>query len=302
MSLLDDCREDLELRRLSRSYIDSAIQRIRAFLVWCEAENLDPRQAGRESFLAYLKYLEALGHKTGTLQHDFTALALLYDLLEEREESSSASELKRIRKKYLRSYKPDSEERQIISIEEAACMVTATIDTRDRAIVLLLLKTGIRRGELESLDVPDVDLQAMSVRLKQTRKRTNRTVFFDEEAREALRRWLKAREHRKKLDPEALFLADTGKRLHRKGILDVVTRAAERVGLHKPGAPLDERFGPHCCRHWFSTHLSRRKMPERYIEWLRGDKPHGSIGRYIHIIDPEDVKREYLRCIPQLGI
>lgn len=99
----------------------------------------------------------------------------------------------------------------------------------------------------------DVDMQSMTIKLKPTAKRSNRLVFFDEEAQEALRRWLSARARRAGSDP-ALFIGESKIRLKRDGAREVVVKAAKRVGLHTPGAPLEKRFGPHFCRHFYTTH------------------------------------------------
>jgi integrase/recombinase XerD len=291
---------DQHLRRLSVGSIESSSLRVRSFLSWCNKTSLEPLCATREDLLAYLSILQEKGHKTATLRKDFSALSSFYELMEEQNKSNSARYIVAIRKKYLRQYKPDAEERQIISIEQAASMVAGTIDTRDRAILLLLLKTGIRRGELASLDVSDISLEGLSIRLKPTGKRSNRLVFFDEEASQALQRWLKARARRAGSEP-ALFLASTGKRLEARGIRNAVVRAAERAGLHTKGAPLEERFGPHCCRHWQATHLLRAGMPREYMQWLRGDVIREAVDIYYHIA-PEDVKRAYLAHIPKFGI
>ncbi|GEM_PF-134048 len=292
---------DQRLRRLAPGTIQTSSARIRAYLSYCEKVGLDPLQAGREVFLKYLQYRQERGVRHGTLKGDFSALSSFYELLEEQGKSRSAQEVGAIRKKYLRQYKPDAEERQIISIEQAASMVAGTIDTRDRAILLLLLKTGMRRGEMATLDVADVSLEGLSIRLKPTGKRSNRLVFFDEEAKEALSRWLKARARRAGSEP-ALFLAPDGQRLGYRGIWSAVVRAAARAGLHDPASEkLEERFGPHCCRHWNATHLLRAGMPREYMQWLRGDARRDAIDIYNHI-DPEDVRRAYLVNIPLLGI
>lgn len=78
-------------------------------------------------------------------------------------------------------------------------------------------------------------------------------------------------------------------------------RAAKRVGLHTPGAPLEKRFGPNCCRHWFTTHLLRAGMSREYVQWLRGDHDGAAYMIYFHI-DPEDVRKSYMAHIPQLGV
>lgn len=297
--LLTPFLADQKLRRLSVGTIESNFLRVRSFLAWCSARVLDPLQATREDFLAYLGYLQEIGHRASTLKKDFSALSSFYELLEEQGKSGSAIHIRSIRKKYLKSYKKDAEERQIITVEQAARMVASTIDTRDRAILLLLLKTGVRRGELASLDLSDVSLEGLSITLKPTAKRSNRLVFFDEEARAALERWLKARARRAG-EEKALFLAGTGSRLQSRGIRNAVVHAAERVGLHSPGAPLEERFGPHACRHFFTTHLLRNGMAREHVQFLRGDAVKEAVDIYYHL-DIEDVRRAYLAHVPQLG-
>lgn len=298
--LLSSFLADQRLRRMSAGTIESNEVRIRTFLRWCETRTLDPCAPSREDLLAYLQHLQGLNHRASTLRKDFSALSSFYELLEEQGKSSSAGHVRSIQKKYLRGYKPDAQERQIISIEQAAAMVAATIDTRDRAILLLLMKTGIRRGELVSLDVSDISLEGLSITLKQTAKRSNRIVFFDDEARESLVRWLRARDRR--AGPEqALFLAESGKRLGKRGVRNAVVRAAERVGLHSQGAPLDERFGPHCCRHFWTTQLLRSGMAREQVQWLRGDAIREAVDIYYHI-SPDDVRRSYLAHVPRLGV
>jgi len=291
---------DQHLRRLATSTVQASSARVKAFLSWAEKTRIDPLQCSREDFLKYLQFRQEAGVKHGTLKGDFSALSSFYELMEEQGKSRSAGDVVVIRKKYLKQYKPDAEARQIISIEQMASMIAGTIDTRDRAILLLLAKTGIRRGELESLDLSDISLEGLSIRLKPTGKRSNRLVFFDEEARVALERWLKARARRAGSE-SALFLASDGQRLGYRGIWYVVVQAARRAGLHSPGAPLEERFGPHCCRHWFTAQLYRAGMSREHIMWLRGDSPLGAFEGYLHL-DPADVRRSYLAHIPQLGI
>jgi integrase/recombinase XerD len=107
-----------------------------------------------------------------------------------------------VRKRYIRRYK-DHEEgqmRKLISVEDMARLINSTLDIRDKAIITILAKTGIRRKELISLDVSDVDFVEQKIKLKPTAKRTNRTVFFDDEAAVILRRWIRTREGRNAKD------------------------------------------------------------------------------------------------------
>lgn len=83
---------------------------------------------------------------------------------------------------------------------------------------------------------------------------------------------------------------------------DVVYKAAKRVGLHNPDSErMEEHFGPHCCRHWFTTRLSRAGMRREFIQELRGDSRWEAIDIYDHI-DLKELKEAYRACVPRLGI
>jgi integrase/recombinase XerD len=93
-----------------------------------------------------------------------------------------------------------------------------------------------------------------------------------------------------------------GNRLERTGISHMVVKNAERVGLHNPNSDrMEDHFSPHCCRHWFTTHLRRAGMPREFIQELRGDVRKEAIDIYDHI-DKKELRESYLAHIPQLGI
>lgn len=192
--------------------------------------------------------------------------------------------------------------RKLISVEEMAALINSTMDSRDKAIITLLAKTGIRRNELVSLDVEDIDWVDQKIRLKPAHKRTNRIIFFDDETAVVLHRWLRARKARKGCDSPALFISDWGTRINRNGVYQVVTEAAKRVGLHNPSSDqMEDHFSPHCCRHWFTTHLRRAGMSREFIQELRGDVRREAIDIYDHI-DKKELRESYLAHMPQLGI
>lgn len=262
-----------------------------------------PTEIDRSDLKAFLAVLQSRNLKQTSIDKIFSGLSNFYEFLTE-EGMMVVNPVQPFRKRYIRTYKEQvaQDVRQLISVEDAARLVNSILDSRDKAIVTLFLKTGMRANELLALDVADIDMRKMEIRLKHTSKRSNRLLFFDDETEEALRNWLHARKNRSTHGGPALFPSKTSARLSLRGVEREVGKHAARVGLHDPGAKrLDHRFTPHCCRHWFSTHLYRAGMEERYIAWLRGDAPRGSMGPYVHI-DPEDVRKSYLAHIPQLGI
>lgn len=302
--LISDFIKDCALRGMSPRSIPHYGYIPKVFKSYLETRNANFEDVDKDLLRGFIEYLRIEKGAAGkTVENYFAVLSTFYDYLT-FEGIVSSNPVLPIRRRYLRRYKDNgaAQERQLISIENMARLINSEMDIRNKAILTLLAKTGIRRNELITLDVSDVDLVEMKIKLKPTAKRTNRTVFFDAEAAFILRRWLKAREGRNKKGIPALFINAMGDRLDRGGVLMLVRDAAGRVDLHNSASEkMEERFSPHCCRHWFTTHLRRAGMRREFIQELRGDSRREAIDIYDHI-DLKELKEAYLVCIPQLGI
>ena len=301
MSYKDDC----ERQGLSPGTIERYISSVRSMNRYLDEKNLDILCTENEILVGYLDHLRReMQLRQRTIQHNFAALSSFYDFLEYKG-LVDKNPVTSIRKRYLRKRhknNDEGQERKLISIKEMTELINSTIDIRDKAILALLAKTGIRRNELITLDVDDVDFVEQKILLKPTAKRTNRTVFFDDETAFILHRWLRTRESRNKKGSPALFLNPDGTRMMRHAVYDAVVSAAQRVGLHDPSSDrMKDHFSPHCCRHWFTTHLRRAGMPREFIQELRGDVRREAIDIYDHI-DKKELKESYMAHIPQLGI
>ena len=300
VAYLTDCK----IRGMSPRSFPGYNAALRSFMKYLDDNNVSLLNVGQENLIDFIRYLR-LERKVAqrTIELTFSVISSLYEYLIFAGHLEVNPVLP-VRKRYLKRYKNnvDPHERQLISIEDMARMITSTMNIRDRAILTMLAKTGIRRNELITLDVADVNLIENSIKLKPTAKRSNRTLFIDDECSYTLRRWLKIRKEENRKGCPALFLNQEGERLQRRGVSDVVYSAAARVGLHDPESErMEEHFSPHCMRHWFTTHLRRAGMRREFIQELRGDSRREAIDIYDHI-DLKELKEAYLACIPQLGI
>jgi len=264
----------------------------------------DLKEASKEDLIGFIRWLRKDREASQkTIENYFSTLSSFYKFLE-FEGIIAANPVPPIRERYLRRYKDngDSHARKLISVEDAARMIRAEPDIRNKAMLAILFKTGMRRGELVTLDISDVDLVENTIRLKPTAKRSNRSLFMDDEAAYLLRRWLRVREGINRRKERALFLSSWGYRISRNDVYRAVTEAAARVGLHNARSErLEDHFSPHACRHWFCTHLFRAGMRREYIKELRGDSRKEAFDLYNHI-DLKELKEAYLACIPQLGV
>lgn len=231
-SYVDDC----ETKGMSAESIRRYISSIKIFIQYLDNNGLNLLGADRNAlrnFIDYLRKVRKISYNT--LKNYFSALTTFYEFLE-FEGYINKNQVPSIRSRYVRRLKDNYEGqmRKLISVEEMAKLINSTLDIRDKAVITLLAKTGIRRSELIKLDISDIDWVDQSIRLKPTPKRTNRTAFFDDETALILHRWVKARESRNIKNSKALFINNLGTRLNRNGVNLAVTKPAEKIGLHTP--------------------------------------------------------------------
>ena len=304
-NLITQFGEDCLTRGLTLETVRRYLSSLKIFNKYLEENNLDLIETDRNTLRNFINYLRADREVSQrTIETYFAAMASFFGYLE-YERYIDKNPIYEVRKRYLQQYKDndDGQVRKLISIEEMARLINLTMGVRDRAIISLLAKTGIRRNELIKLDIDDINWIEQSIRLKPTPKRTNRTIFFDDETAIILHRWIRSSEEtRNKFKTKALFISNKGGRLNRNGVYLAVTRPAEKIGLHDPNSDrMEDHFSPHCCRHWFTTHLRRAGMPREFIQELRGDVRKEAIDIYDHI-DKKELRESYLAHIPQLGI
>lgn len=302
--LIEDFCKDCELRGMTNESIRRYKSSLLIFAGFLLNRGVDVNNADMNAlkdFLGYITYKRNVKHKT--VENYFSASSAFYDYLA-FEGLVNVNVVLPFRKRYLRRYKDgyDDPERKLLSVEETSRLVGSIMDPRDKAVVVLFAKTGIRRSELLRLDVDDIQWEDYSITLKPTPKRSNRVVFFDDECAAVLRRWLRVRE---KLNPKtkALFVSyQSLNRFDRNGLYTAIVKYAKRLGFHNSESPrLEDHFGPHCFRHWFTTWVLRNGMPREYVKELRGDRRGEAIDIYHHI-DREELRKAYLAYIPKLGV
>jgi integrase/recombinase XerD len=289
-------RQDLQLRGMHSGTLRTYGQQLKLFQAWYGKDLL---AVGPDELKAYLASLREHGLKTNSITHAYTALGSFYDFLE-MEGSIPRNPVPAFRKRYLRQYKAgsDRDERRCLTVDEVSRLITTALDSRKQALICLLAKTGMRVHELVALDVADVDMIKREIRLKPTPKRSNKILFFDEEAARILARWLSARATQGHKDG-ALFTGLKG-RLRSRGIEEIVEDCSRIAGIGDPALGRDY-ITPHYFRIFFTTQLLRAGMPRHYIQALRGDVGGEAIDIYTRI-DMEELRRSYLAHIPQLGI
>lgn len=294
--ILDDFLLDCKIRNFSPRTTQSYKSHIKYYLTRYPVRI---SQEDLKDFLVHIR--DEKSYAASTVENYFSSLSCFYDYLV-WEGILQENIIPIFRKRYLRYYKdPLHEERQLISREQMRELIDSAQDLQTKVMFLLFVKTGIRRQELIDLDRTDIFPKKNMVILKNHHfKRSNRTVFYDDECAFYLDRWIKWRyNHRVQVLP--LFLGVQGGRISRDAVYDLTTEHAAALGFHNPEGLLREKFTPHCFRHFFTTELRRAGCPRSFIQELRGDVRKEAVDIYDHIT-AEELRETYFKYIPILGI
>ena len=122
--------------------------------------------------------------------------------------------------------------------------------TRDTAMLLLFLGTGIRVSECVGLDLDDLDFEMNAFLV--TRKGGDQSIlYFPDQVADALQAYLS---ERSKIEPlegheNALFLSLQKRRMTQRAVENMVKKYAQVA------APLKKRISPHKLRSTFGTNL-----------------------------------------------
>ena len=246
-------QNDFETDCKSLGYDDHTIEsyrsNLRLFFEYVEAPPEEITNTHLYKFLRYLRYEKEIirgktvkiGASKSTIKTYFASLHSYFDFLK-YSAILKANPIPNFRQRYLKHIKqhkgPDNT-RQLISIPAMAQLVYTTRDLTERAILIFLAKTGIRRKELILLDLDDIDLDTGIIYLKPTKKRSNRVAFIDQEGIEVLKDNLSTRATDDSL--RALFV-HKGRRVSRNYVYNIVRNNAERLGFHNPDGLLIEKI------------------------------------------------------------
>ena len=156
---------------------------------------------------------------------------------------------------------------------------------RDRALVMLLVDTGMRSGEAARLQVRDVDLSTGRIVIRQGKGGKGRTVFASPETLSALEEYWEERD----LSPESpAFTTRTGRALTANDIHHLIVNLGKRAGV-----PVH----PHALRHFFAVEFLRNGGDALTLKRLLGHSTLNMVEYYVQLVD-EDLHRVHRRASP----
>lgn len=167
------------------------------------------------------------------------------------------------------------------------CSGNTFLAVRNKAIILVLLDTGLRLSELAGIQLKDWDFTKETIRVLGKGSK-ERMVRVGKVTQKALLRYLLMRHD----TYSCLWVSEGRKPLRREGIQIAVKRLSHRAGV------TDAKPGIHTWRHTFATTAIRNGANVFYVQSLLGHSTLTMTRRYASTIDSEEAVKSHPQFSP----
>jgi len=273
---------DLYRRNCRPNTIRSRFATILVFLQYLKAKARNLLElVCREDVCAFIEQEQDRGLKPASISCRIDALYAFIRFLVDREVLSPD-----LLKRKLRVKVSDSLPRAI-DPQDVRQLLAVIERPRDRAMVLTLLRTGMRIGELLNTTISDVNLAEKRIEIFETQKnRVGRVVYLADDACQALVDWLKV----KRWKTELIFSGQGGRPLSYEVVRSRFVMLLGKANLAHKGYTL------HCLRHTFASELLNAGMRLECLQPLLGHSSIEMTRRYARLTDTTR-KEEYFRAM-----
>jgi len=230
---------------------------------------------------AFIEHEQDRGMHISTVRTRLACIIAFLHFLMEQEVISGA-----VLKRSIKLKLPDVLPRAMnpADVRKLLCVID---DIRDRALFLLLLRTGIRIGEALGLRLNDLDIKGRKVHLFEGEKNSmGRVVYLSDDALFAIKLWLRRRNKNK----EFIFYGQSNGHLCYSTGRYLFVKYLKRAGLEQKG------YTVHCLRHTFASELLNAGMRLECLQQLLGHQDIEVTRRYARLTDTTR-EEEYFRAM-----
>jgi len=238
--------QKLELKQYSLNTSKSYIRLFEAFINFFKDWEL--LQIDEEQIRMYLQSLVQQGRSQSYINQIISSIKFYYEVVLEMPNRFYSIE-RPIRKEGLP---------KVISLEEVSLIISNTNNIKHKCIISLLYSAGLRRGELLSLKLGDIDSKRMVINIHKGKGGKDRITILSESVLKILRFYFKV------WRPKTyLFEGMKGRQYSASSISKILSNACIKANIRK-------KVTPHMLRHSFATHLLETGTDIRFIQTLLG--------------------------------
>ncbi len=252
------------------------------FLVFYgESGKRDIKEIERVDLEAFIEHEQDRGMCISTVRTRLACIIAFLHFLIEQDVISGAF-LKRSIKLKLPDVLP-----RAINPADVRKLLSVIDDIRDRALILLLLRTGMRIGEALGLRLNDLDIRDRKIHLFEGEKNSmGRVVYLSDDALFAIKLWLRQRDKNK----EFVFYGRGNRGICYSTGRNHFVKYLKKARLEQKG------YTVHCLRHTFASELLNAGMRLECLQQLMGHQDIEVTRRYARLTD-RTREQEYFRAM-----
>jgi site-specific recombinase XerD len=163
-----------------------------------------------------------------------------------------------------------------------ACSNRAPTGLRNRALITILYRAGLRLSEALDLKPKDIDADAGTVTVLHGKGDKRRVVGLDPGSMAIVLRWVDRRRQYGLTGRSPLFCTLQGRALHASYVRTLLHRLGKKAGIEK-------RVHPHGLRHSMSYELMFEGVPVPVIQQQLGHTSLATTQRYLDHIAPKEL-------------
>jgi integrase/recombinase XerD len=163
----------------------------------------------------------------------------------------------------------------VLSIDEVKQVLKACDHQRDKAIILLMVDTGLRLAEVCSLNWGDIDLSTGICIVRMGKGKKSRSVVLGVVTRRMLLSYRRAVPNN---DDTPVFQTSTGKRLAPFGLRSILVRLSKQSGVY---------FSAHALRRTFVVLSLRGGMSLAHVQAFMGHSSPTMTMHYAQLVDDD---------------
>jgi site-specific recombinase XerD len=257
---------------------------LKLFFAWADKP---PHDITLHDVDAYIECAQGQGHAVATVNRRLAAIRGFYDFLELVSAESPPNPVLPQRH-FIRQGRRLPRDAEDADVERLFRVISAP---RDRAMFLLMVRCGLRVGEVHNLSLNDLYLQPTTGHLPrlwlQGKGGSQRVAYLSRQAIQSLHEWLSIRPL---LDTPALFTNRFGQRFSVRGIQERLATYSRRAGV---------QVTCHGLRHTFARQMIEAGMPVTSLQKLLGHARIRTTQAYLHISDRQ-VQSDYTAAMEQV--
>lgn len=254
------------------------------FLGWLEqAGTTDIKQVTTKESIKYFEYLIARPKQrgNGTLSaktvrfHLFVQGLFLLNLMENKEIENAY---------YIPGYEGDTgKSRNTVSVEEIKILYSYCENDFERALLSVAYGCGLRRSEINALDVRDVQFSRGMLIVRSGKNSKRREVPMSDAVIGYLRKYVQEERSQKLLGgnrmEDAFFINSKGLRSTGESLNEILKKMVMQTQRHEL---IEKEITLHCLRHSIAHHLAENNAG---IDFIRGFLGHSEINTtYIYAL------------------